>query len=378
MKKIFVLFVLIVVSVIIFNPKNIHAFIDQSNDSTLQSEEKIPEVINNYYKATILEINKKIDPETGQVGKVHHLLANIDSTDKKGEQIKISWIPVNDSDDIFKLKTNDKVILQETVVDGASNWSVVDKDRTSIFIYLFILLAILLILVSRVQGLKAIISLVATSLVIFLILIPLIIKGYDPFWTTLVAIMIFIIPTLIFSHGANKKTYIAIAGIIFSILMVGVLSKITIDVAQLTGINEEETFYINLFGNKINLVSLLFAGIILGAVGVMDDLTIIQSSLVYELSKSNKLSVKKLFTKAMRVGNDHIAATINTLLLAYTAVSLPLIIFIAKQEKSFFYLINREVIATEIIRILIGTIGIVLTIPITTFIASIVFGKKEK
>jgi uncharacterized membrane protein len=235
----------------------------------------------------------------------------------------------------------------------------------------------MLILISKKQGLKALTSLIIIALVIIFFMVPGILKGYNPLLITFSTIAFFIIPTLLFSHGLHKKTYVAIAGIIFSVIMIGFMAQIVINIAQLTGINEAETMYINLFGNKIDLIHLLLSAIILGAVGVMDDITITQSSIVYEISKTNKFNAKKLFTKAMRVGNDHISATINTLFLAYTSVSLPLIILISKQQENIFYLINREIIATEIIRIFIGTIGILLTIPITTFLASMVFSRNK-
>jgi len=347
--------------------------VDQNQISQTDS----PEVKQDFYTATVLNIEQKTDPSTGQQGKVKTVTLKITSGDKKGEEIKSSWLPASAEDEkIFSLKQNDMVIVQHTKMDNMESWSIMDKQRIGVFWWLLAFLVIILIAISRWYGLKSLVTLFLTALVVLYFLVPQIVKGTDPLMITIIAVGFFIIPSLLLSHGFNKKTYIAIAGILFSAIIVGIMAKLTINWAQLTGISTEETFYINLGDVKINLLNLLLAGIILGTVGVMDDIALTQSSVALELKKANPdLSWREIFKKAMKVGNDHISSVINTLFLAYVGASLPLILLLTQQKIPFMIAMQREFVATEIIRILIGTIGLVLTVPLTTIIAALIFTK---
>jgi len=347
-------------------------------DQNQTSQTDTPEVKQGFYTATVVNVEQKTDPSTGQEGKVKTVTLEITSGDKKGQEAKSSWVPVSaEEEEIFSLNQGDKVIVQYTKMNEMESWSIMDKQRAGVLWWLLIILAVVLIVISRWYGIKSLATLFITALVILYFLVPQIAKGADPLIITILAAGFFIIPSLLLSHGFNKKTYIAIVGIVFSVIIVAILAKLVISWAQLTGINTEETFYINLGEQKINLLNLLLAGIILGTVGVMDDIAITQSSVVLELRKINKnLAWQEVFKKAMQVGNDHIASVINTLFLAYVGASLPLVLLLTQQEIPFMIAIQREFVATEIIRILVGTIGLVLTVPLTTVIAALIFTRK--
>lgn len=336
-----------------------------------------PQVVQKFYTATIKNIEEKSDGANSQTGKVKNLTLLITSGDIKGKDVQSAWVSASsEEEEIFQLKVGDGLIVQYTNVNGQENFSVVDKQRNKVLFWFLLLLIAVLVLISRKVGFKSLLTLAITSLVILYYLVPQIIQGSDPLFVSIIAVIFFIIPSLFISHGFNKKTLIAIAGIIFSIIVVAVLAKLAIDWAGFTGINSEETLYINMGDKKINLLNLLLAAIVLGTAGAMDDIALTQTAVVMELRRlDRKISWQELFSKAMRIGNDHIASVVNTLFLAYLSASLPLVLLFSQQQIPFLIAIQRELVATEILRIIIGTIGLVLTVPLTTTIAAMVFTK---
>ncbi len=343
-------------------------------------KDQMPKVEVHYMTAKIIEFTER--EETNQ-----HSLEDQSVTIKKAaieildgpykdSKLEIPWVQATDKDmqTLIKAQEGDKIIVQCTKINDDYNCSIVDKERKSSLWFLFIFFIIIIFLVSKWYGIRAVIGLAFTSFVILKYLIPQIANGADPVLISIFSIALFIIPTMLFTHGLKVKTYIAIIGVIFSVIIVALLAKLSISWSGLIGIASEESLYINLSSDvEINLVQLLLAGIILGTVGVMNDIALTQSSMVEEFKKTNpKIEWKTLFNKAMVVGNDHISSVINTLFLAYVGVSLPLILLIQQQSISFGIAIQREFVATEIIRILTSTIGLVLTVPLTTIIAAII------
>jgi uncharacterized membrane protein len=216
-------------------------------------------------------------------------------------------------------------------------------------------------------------------LIIIGFILPQIYAGYNP---VLIALLgsFFIVPvTFYLSHGLNKKTTIALLGTVISLVITGFLAKAFIDFGRLTGFASEEAGFLQFSrGDVLNIKGLVLAGIIIGVLGVLDDITVAQSAVVEKLKEANpRIGDKKLFTKAMSVGRDHIASMVNTLILVYTGAALPLLLLFVDNTAPFTQIINYEIIAEEIIRTLVGSIGLILAVPITTFLAvRLKLGKK--
>jgi uncharacterized membrane protein len=181
-------------------------------------------------------------------------------------------------------------------------------------------------------------------------------------------------------YGWNLKTHSAVVGILVSLIITGSISAFFINFTRLTGFGDENAmFLVQLTSQNINMRGLLLAGMIIGALGVLDDLVISQASAVFELHSTNQeLGFKTLYQRAMNIGKDHVAATVNTLVLAYAGASLPMLLLFSISNQDPAMLINISYIAEEIVRTLVGSIGLIASIPITTGLAAIVATKHDK
>lgn len=202
-------------------------------------------------------------------------------------------------------------------------------------------------------------------------LLPSILQGNDPVLIMLLGSLLIIPITFYISHGINKKTTIAIVSTFLTLVITAALSYSFVILAKLTGFNAEESVYLQAQGFNVNMRSILLAGIILGAMGVLDDITISQVSIVETLRKSNKsLSKWDLYKHAMNVGRDHISSLVNTLFLVYAGAALPLFLLFYGNGLRTELVINQEVVATEIVRTLVSSIGIILAVPLASYIAA--------
>jgi len=216
-------------------------------------------------------------------------------------------------------------------------------------------------------------------LVIFRVILPAIIEGQDPVWAAIGGAVLIIPASFYLSHGFNRKTNAAIFGTIVSLMVIGWLSKWLIEMGNFTGLASEEAGFLLIeSGGGVDMKGILLAGIIIAALGVLDDVTVSQAAIVTELKETDKsLKVRELYKKAMRVGHDHITSMINTLVLVYAGAAMPLLLLFVSGGLSFSEVINYEMVAEEVIRTLVGSIGLVLAVPITTIIAAVMVKKKK-
>jgi uncharacterized membrane protein len=262
---------------------------------------------------------------------------------------------------------------------GRETVYVVDYNRKQQLLILFFLFLAFVFIIGRWKGISSFIGMIFSFVIIGRFIIPNILLGNDPVLISLLG-AIFIIPvTFYLSHGINRKTTIAVVGTFLALVLTGVLAFIFIQFARLTGFAAEEAAYLDAMkGTAINIKNILLAGIIIGALGVLDDITISQTSIVAELHNANaKYSFKQLYNSAMSVGRDHIASLVNTLVLVYVGASLPLFLLFYNTQFSYTQVISQEIIATEIIRTLVSSIGIIAAVPITTLLACL-YTKKGK
>lgn len=272
-------------------------------------------------------------------------------------------------------KKNDKVTVSHDTTNGRDFYIVTDYVRYPWIYLLFVFFVAAVIVAGRKRGLFALLGLGFSFFIILNFLIPSIVSGNDPLLVAIFSASIILVVSIYLAHGLNKKSTIAISGTILGVIAVGILSAIFTGLLRFTGVSSEEALFLNLFADQhISLTSLLLAGIILSAVGFLNDVAITQSSTVKELKEANpELKVKELYKRGMKVGRDHFASTVNTLFLAYAGASITLLLLFTFMQPPFDSLgriLNNEMVATEIMRTLIGSMGIILAIPITTLIAS--------
>jgi uncharacterized membrane protein len=239
---------------------------------------------------------------------------------------------------------------------------------------LFIVFIVVTLVVAKFRGLTSLLGMGLSFVVIFTYVLPRILAGAPPVRVAIIGSMIIIPISFFLSHGVNKKTIVAMSGTACSLGITGFLASTFVTSARLTGYASEESSFIQLASQgTLNMKGLLLAGIIIGVLGVLDDITISQSAIVFQLKEVNKkMRFKELYRRAISVGQDHIASMVNTLVLVYTGASLPLLLLFVHSPHPFTEIINYEIIADEIIRTLVGSIGLVLAVPITTLIAAIV------
>jgi uncharacterized membrane protein len=267
----------------------------------------------------------------------------------------------------------DQIMVE--VSSGPNNTVVnyADAVRTRPILILLGVFIVALIIVAHWKGVRSLLALVFSFVVVIAYIIPHIIHGEDPVRVSIIGSMIILVVTLYLTYGWNVKTHAAVIGILLVLLLTGLLAWAFVKIALLTGGGSEEALYlVQVPGIKIDLHGLLLGGIIIGALGVLDDLIITQASAVFELHQANTgLGFRQLYQSAYRIGQDHVASTVNTLVMAYTGVALPLLLLFAVERGNYTELISVASVAEEIVRTLVGSLGLVAAVPISTLIAAL-------
>jgi len=230
----------------------------------------------------------------------------------------------------------------------------------------------------RWQGIRSLIGLGLSFVVIIGFVVPAILRGHSPVAVAVTGAMAIMLLSLYLSHGIGPKTTAAVVGTALALGLTAALSIVFVGAASLTGLASEEALSANFAVGGLSLRGLLLAGIIIGGLGVLDDVTMSQASLVTELHQANPTAgMAALVAGALRVGRDHIAATVNTLFLAYAGAALPLLIVFVTGTDSLSTVATSEVVAVEIVRALCGSVGLIAAVPLTTVLAALVATEEE-
>ena len=255
--------------------------------------------------------------------------------------------------------------------DGVLTVYFVDFVRTNSLVWLTAIFIGMILIISRWKGLRSLLSLAFSLMVIIGYIIPHILAGEDPLRVSITGSAILLGVTLYLTYGWNLKTHAAVVSMIIVLLITGTLAGLFVIFTRLTGSGDENAlFLLQMLNAQINLRGLLLGGMIIGALGVLDDLVTTQASAVFELHQANEsLGFRGLFRSAMRIGQDHVAATVNTLVLAYAGASLPMLLMFSLGRGNYGYLVNFEFVAEEIVRTLVGSLGLITAVPLTTAIA---------
>jgi uncharacterized membrane protein len=275
-------------------------------------------------------------------------------------------------------RAEDRVMVTHTKrPDLGDLFIITDALRLDALTLLSVVFVVFILLVARMQGVRSLLGLAVSLLMITQYILPLILAGYDPVLVSVSGSFVQLAVTLYLIFGWTRKAHSAVTGMLLSLIATGLLATLFMDLTRLSGFGQEEALFVQASGAQINLRGLLLGGIIIGALGVMDDVTISQASAVTELREANPtLHPLELYRRAMNIGRDHIASTVNTLVLAYVGASLPLLLLFSIYPQPFGQLVNREFIAEEVVRTLVGSLGLMSAVPITTFLAAVVFAAR--
>jgi len=271
-------------------------------------------------------------------------------------------------------KAGDKVMIAK-IEDGLGDpqYFIVDYVRRDALMLLGLLFIVCTVLIARKKGIAALLSMAFTFFVIFKFLLPQILSGQNPIIAAVMTGIMTVPVTYYASHGFNKKTHSAALGTIIALILTSVLAYFSIEATKLTGFATEDAVFLTLaVQGGLNMKGLLLAGIIVGLIGILDDITVSQSAIVFKLKENAPhLSVKELYVQGMDIGKDHIGSVINTLILVYTGAALPFLLLFVVNGQNLGTAINYELISEEIVRTLVASIGLIMAVPITTFIASL-------
>ena len=270
-------------------------------------------------------------------------------------------------------QAGDEVIVAlDTDPDGNQTTSVIDRWRLPVLEYLVGAFAIVTIIVAGWRGIRALVSLALTLVLAVKLLIPLLLAGWNPVGLAISLGTLITIASLLLTQGFTRATLAAVLGTAIALAATGVLAVITTQAARFTTAqgSEQIVYLQQLAGDRLDLSGLLLAAVIFGGLGVLNDVAISQAATVEELhAVSPSMSRRELFTRTMNVGIAHLAATVNTLVFAYLGAALPLLVLLALQIESVGLSVNEEIVAVEVVRTIVGSIGILLAVPITTAIA---------
>ena len=304
------------------------------------------------------------------------ITVRLDAGPDAGAQVALPEFNLEHDRTSVHITPGDKVIVGYE--DSNDYYFFVDRDRRTSLVWLAGLFAVVVVALGRRRGVLALAGMAATLVVLIAFVAPSVLDGNDPVLVATVAAALIAFVGLYLTHGFNSHTTVALAGTLASLGVTLGVSWIFFDLAHFTGLATEEGLTLPLIAGDVDLASLLLGGAIIGALGALDDVTVTQVATVAELRyRRPDLSGRELMASGIRVGREHIAATVNTLLLAYAGAGLPLLLLFAVSDQSLAMVANSELIAVEIVRTLCGSLGLVAAVPITTVLATLVASKAD-
>ncbi|WP_416970399.1 YibE/F family protein [Streptomyces sp. 4F14] len=273
-----------------------------------------------------------------------------------------------------QLKQGQKVVVAyEPSAPKDLQYSVADINRRFPMALLAGIFAIAVVVVGRLRGVMALVALAISFMILNFFILPAILQGSNPLVVAVVGSSAIMLIALYLCHGLSARTSVAVLGTLISLLLIGVLGSLFIGRSALTGNTDDNTGLIHGLYPSIDMSGLLLAGIIIGSLGVLDDVTVTQTSAVWELHEANPtMGWRGLYRAGIRIGRDHIASVVNTLVLAYAGAALPLLLLFSIADSGVGTVANSELVAEEIVRTLVGSIGLVASVPVTTALAALV------
>ena len=272
------------------------------------------------------------------------------------------------------LDEGDEVVLvYQPEVERQFQYRFFDFQRETPLLLLAGLFVVAVVALGRWQGVRALVGLALTGVVVVGFMFPSILDGHDPTAVALVAAVAIAVVALYLTHGITERTTVALLGTFGALGLTAVLAAVFSSAAHFTGFGSEDAFYLQVASTQVDIPGLVLAGIIIGSLGVLDDVTVTQVSAVWQLHQADPTAgARRLYAAAVAIGRDHIASTVNTLVLAYAGASLPLFLIYTQAGRRLADVAVGELVAVEVVRTLVGSIGLVAAVPLTTALAAVV------
>jgi uncharacterized membrane protein len=325
-----------------------------------------------YAQSTSLE-----HPDIGYVeGKILELTPTGATVQLKDNSIIQANLGISDTDsNTSSFKAGQRVELYYSPSTNSNrSYVVVDWIRRPVLGWLAALFLLSVLAIAHLRGLRAFLATLCSLVIIIMFMLPKILEGWNPTLVSLLGIGGMLMLAIYFVHGLNWSTTAALIGTYTTVVVTLLLGRVFGEWAYLTGLGSEEAMMLSFSAGLLDLKGLLMAGLLISAIGALTDITIVQASVIRELSFLNpQFGIWNLYRQGMNVGYDHVGSLVNTLVLAFTGTALPLLIILRLQEFNPQRTLNLEMVATEIIHTLVGSIGLILAVPFTTLVASVLF-----
>lgn len=280
------------------------------------------------------------------------------------------------------IEAGDKILLVNSgdSISGEIEWTVADYLRSDALLVLMIIFFCLVLLFGRIKGINTILSLIFTCMAIFMVYIPAVLSGRNVYSWSVITCIFIIVMTMLILNGITQKSLAAGLGCASGTIVTGVITIIMDHIIQLTGLVDENSYYLLFLNqdNPIDLKGVVFGAIIIGAIGAIMDISMdITASLHVIASEVESPTFTILVKSGLTIGRDILGTMCNTLILAYIGSSLSLVLLLAAYNNSLLHLFNREMIVVEILQALVGSIGILFTIPLTSIICGVLYSRMD-
>ena len=297
----------------------------------------------------------------------------------EGREVVLPEEPVEGAGTV-ELEDGETVVLSyHADAEPGFRYALADFERRGPLLALGALFVVAVLVTARWRGARALLGTAASLVVVVTFVLPALLDGSDPLAVALVGAAVIAVLAVYLTHGVSASSTTALLGTLISLAVVGVLALVFVDLARFTGLASEESGYLTVTAGQIDLQGLLLGGIVIGALGVLDDVTVTQVSAVGELRKANESYGRRdLYRSALAVGRDHIASAVNTLVLAYVGASLPLLLLFTQAGQELRDVVTGEAVAVEVVRTLTGSIGLVASVPLTTALAAFVVDRRAR
>lgn len=326
-------------------------------------------------RAEVTEVEETICPGFGQQ-RCQNVTARLQSGPDAGRRVQLQLgatglDPDVDPGDQIKVAEAPEPPPGAPPVAG-TGYTLVDFERGTPMLVLAAIFVLAVLLFARLRGALSLLGLGVSLAVVLVFVVPAILDGEPPLAVAVVGALAVALVTIPLAHGGGPKSLAAVLGTAGSLLLTALLASIFTEAAHLTGFSSEEATFLQVSGADLSLDGLLLAGMVIGALGVLDDVTVSQASTVLALrSAAPELGFRGLFGRAMRVGRDHVSATVNTLVLAYAGASLPVLLVFSSADLGLGDALGLEIVAKEVVATLVGSIGLIAAVPVTTALAAL-------
>ncbi len=325
--------------------------------------------------ATILDIQECEGTESGEA--CLDATVRIDSGPDQGVDV-VMPVPFGEGAPVFE--PGDAVVIAAADDQPIeSRYSLIDRQRAWPLFALAATFALAVIALSRWRGVAALASLALSVVILIVFVLPALLDGQPPLAVAVVGGSAIMIVTLYLSHGISLRTSVSLLGTLISLSLTGLLGLLFTSAGRFTGLADDSAPYLAALGESIDLRGLLLAGLVIGALGVLDDVTVTQTAAVWELADADPAASRRtLFSAGLRIGREHVSAAVNTLVLAYAGASLTLLLLFAGSGQGPLDTVTTELVAQEVVRALVGGLGIVAAVPVTTLIAALVVRERPR